>query len=221
MSAQVTSVTVELPQPVIHGVTTLDPRMSVLVVVDIQNEECHPDGFRYPGPEAGETLVASQKLVTRAREAGVRIIWLKSVRTPDQPIFTVFGHEPYRIDGSWAVDFAEPVRPEPGEVVIKKYTHSPFIADTFKNHLVYEGIIGPVWSMIAIGGSLTTCLLETIKGLSMLDFKVVVPLDCVFPRSGREAAVPLYQLGQGTYAYTVRVVTGADDLVFGTNAVSR
>lgn len=207
-------VTVELDLPELQDKAEVNPHMTVLLVVDLQYESCHPAGYRYSGPEAMEAVHASAALVERARASGVRVIWLKSVRTPDQPIFTVYGHEPYRIDGTWNVEIVPPLEPLPDEPVIKKRTHNCFIDTGLADHLRAAGIAGPVWTFVVVGVSLTSCVMEAVKGLSNRDFRVLVPMDCVAPRTGDRAAVARYQLGQSTYKYNVATLTSSSVIAF-------
>jgi len=61
----------------------LEPDRTAVVVVDMQNGFCHPEGSLYaPGSEAVIEPIAD--LVERAREASVQVIFTRDVHPPEQ-----------------------------------------------------------------------------------------------------------------------------------------
>ena len=50
----------------------LDPARSLLLIVDVENEFCHPDGKRYLGERTASAVENLSRLQARCREAGRR-----------------------------------------------------------------------------------------------------------------------------------------------------
>ncbi|MEF8872631.1 MAG: cysteine hydrolase family protein, partial [Haloarculaceae archaeon] len=60
-----------------------DPDSTAVVVVDMQNGFCHPDGSLYaPGSEAAIDPCAT--LVERARDADAPVVFTRDVHPPEQ-----------------------------------------------------------------------------------------------------------------------------------------
>ena len=95
---------VELEVPEVKEVT-IDPVKTAVVVIDLENEFCAPNGKIFMGESALEAVRASAEFINRARHGGSRIIWLRSVREIDAIEFSAFHREPHLIDGSWAVQY--------------------------------------------------------------------------------------------------------------------
>ena len=61
----------------------LDPAQTALVVVDMQNGFCHPDGSLY-APDSEAAIEPCAELVERARDAGATVAFTRDVHPPDQ-----------------------------------------------------------------------------------------------------------------------------------------
>ena len=206
------TVTVDLQVPRLAVEATVDPAMTALLVVDLQNISCNPQSDSYAGDEAEEALHNSAAFVDRARAEGIRVLWLQSVRTPDRAEFSVWGRKPYRIDGTWEADIAPPLKPASDEPIFKKHSHDCFNNTDFEPYLKRNGIVGPVWTFIVVGVAFHGCVLYAVQGLSIRGYRVLVPMDCVYPRTGVHAASTLHRLGRGSYPYTVTPLVGADSI---------
>ncbi len=208
-------VTVELDVPDLRAEVTTDPSRTALLVVDLQNHSCHPQGYRFGGQEATDALSASEALVDRARAAGVPVLWLQSVRKPDAPIFTVYGVEPYRLEGTWDTQIAAPLSVNDGEPIFKKYSHDCFHETELEAYLAAEGITAPAWTFLVVGTSFSGCVYHAVTGLSVRDYRVLVPMNCVAPRTGNRAAMTLARLGHRSYSYNVELLVGSGAIRFG------
>src|SRR5579875_3412474 len=64
----------------------LDPRKTALVIVDMQNDFCHPDGFfaRVGQDVSGCAAIvpAIERLLARCREAGAWVVFTLTEHTP-------------------------------------------------------------------------------------------------------------------------------------------
>ena len=127
-------VNVDLEVPELKEVH-VDPAKTAIVVIDLENEFCSPGGKIYLGESAQEAVHASVELINRARHAGSRIIWIRSVREKDAIEFSAFRQEPHLIDGSWAVEYTAPLNVLGGEPVFKKRSHDCFNHTGLDNYL--------------------------------------------------------------------------------------
>jgi len=88
-----------------------DPDATAVVVVDMQNGFCHPDGSLYAEPsEAAIDPVV--KLVDRARDAGARVVYTRDVHPPEQFDDTHYYDEFDRwgehvVEGSWDAELVD------------------------------------------------------------------------------------------------------------------
>lgn len=207
-------VQLELDVPSLQSAVTLNPERTAVLVVDLQNESCHPDGKNYVTEEAVNAVAGTAALVERARENGCPVMWTQSVRRRDQPIFSVFGVEPYRIEGTWNVEITAPLKPREDEPVFKKYTHNCFFETGLDAYLAERGIAGPEWTVIATGVSFAGCVYVAATGLSVRDFRVVVPMDCVSPQTGSRALITMSRLMDRSYSYNLTVLDSSAGLQF-------
>ena len=65
----------------------LDPAKTLLLIVDMENESCHPSGNRY-SERVAEIIPSIVKLRHRVREAGGIVVHTQSVRKPNALEFT-------------------------------------------------------------------------------------------------------------------------------------
>ena len=203
---------IDVPTP--RSDVAVDAERTAVLVVDLQNESCHPAGKNYDNPEAASAVTATAELIDRARANGCPVIWLQSVRRPDQPIFSVFNVEPYRIEGTWNVEIAEPLKPLDDEPVFKKYSHDCFYDTGLDAYLAKQGIIGPDWTFITTGVSFAGCVYVAVTGLSVRDYRVVVPMDCVSPQTGNRALMTMSRLTHRSYSFNVTLLASSAGLRF-------
>jgi nicotinamidase-related amidase len=206
-------VSLELDLPTLPTEVSVPAKRTAVLVVDLQNESCHPDGRTYT-IEGGEAARASAELVDRARAEGCPVIWLRSMRRPEQPLFSVFGVTPYKLQGTWNVEIAEPLKPAGDEPVFDKFSHDCFYQTGLDNYLQEHGILGPEWTFVVTGVSFAACAYIAATGLSVRDYRVVVPMDCVAPRTGPKAAMSISRLTDRGYAFNVTLVESSAGLRF-------
>ena len=68
----------------------LDPAKTMLLIVDMENEDAHPKGKRYMGERVDEIVPKIAALRRRVRQAGGLVVHTQSVRKPDALEFTLF-----------------------------------------------------------------------------------------------------------------------------------
>ncbi|HEY7559358.1 MAG TPA: isochorismatase family cysteine hydrolase [Candidatus Binatia bacterium] len=196
--------TVELEMPEPRDIS-IDPAKSTIVVIDMENEFCAPSGKKYIGLAAEEAVRDASSLLGGARQRGVPVIWVQSVREPGALEVTAFHQEPHLIEGTWAVQYTPPLEVLRGEPIFKKQCHDCFTHTGLEAYLADRRMTAPNWTMVVVGVALPVCVNHAVLGFSVRNYRVVVPLDCVAPREGPGAAATLWRFGHPAYSYNIAV----------------
>lgn len=179
----------------INGISVLDsleefvdPRHAALVIVDMQNDFCHPDGlYAQCGKDIGSTLATVPGTVALARAAqarGVPCVFVRQQTLPDNqsdsPAWLRFkcrdGKRPeYTLQGSWGANLVDGLAPGPDDLVIDKFRPDAFVKTTIDTQLRARGIE----SLIVLGTSTEGCVESTVRGGSYHDYYMVVVSDLV------------------------------------------
>jgi nicotinamidase-related amidase len=190
------------PEPV---AVALDPSKTLLVMVDMENEDAHPSGKRYMG-EAVERIVPNiAALRERVREAGGQVVHTQSVRKPDALEFTLFKNVVRKVEGTWGAKFIDALQPRSGEPVVVKYTHDCFYRTDMEPVLERLGIRPGEGRIIVTGIATRGCVQCAVMGFSIRDYYVYVPLDCTAQRDEKEKLQAFSLFTSFGYRYNVSV----------------
>lgn len=170
----------------------LDPKKTAVVVVDMENYFCKRPG----AGRMAEVIEGNVRLLAKAREAGAKVIFIQSVRTPDALEATVFGREPMLLEGTPDVEIVAEIAPLPGEPVVKKYNHDPFARTELEDVLAREGIIAGEWTVLVTGVSAAVCANACAMGFSNRHYMTLIPMDCTAAGTFEDEA-RTYALYQG------------------------
>lgn len=180
--------------------TTLEdlvkPEYTGLLVIDMQNDFCHKDGFfgkgRYDAQGYGQNPVDLSlieemipnliHLVDVARSVSTKIYYVRSFHD-DHYLPPMARLRNLRIgrsrtlcpEGEWGSEQFDGFVPKPGDIVITKHVHSPFIGTNLKEILENEKIK----SLIVTGVNTNVCCESTIRDGAMIGFYIIVPRDCL------------------------------------------
>ncbi len=191
------------------------PENAAVVVVDMQNDFCHPNGASARnGCSTAMTEAMTpnlQRLVAEARRAGVPVVFVRMAQTEHTMSEVQREHRlrrgtevPVCVEGTWGVEFYG-VEPGPGEAVVTKHRYSAFIGTDLDLVLRSKG----VKSLIVTGVASNVCVESTARDGYMLDYYIVFMGDCSACSAGTEAH-------EGTLANidrTFGVVASADEVV--------
>lgn len=156
---------------------------TALIVVDMQNIWVHPRGARYLAMSE-DIVPRMQRLLDFCRARKIPVIYLHTTKRKDLAdagIFADIKPQTHDADDQWSnfegspgAEFYEPVRPAPGDIVVKKFRYSGFYGTPLENLLRAMGR-----DTIAIGGVATNvCCDSTARDGAMRDFKVLFLADC-------------------------------------------
>jgi ureidoacrylate peracid hydrolase len=142
------------PQPV-----DVDLRRTAVIVVDMQNAYAKKGGMLDIGVgidegRTGLVIAANQRLLPAARAAGVKVIYLQFGYKPDlsdaggpqspnvrkQMAIRMIKERPADrdrliVEGTWGWEIIGELKPEPGDLVVKKARYSGFAGTTLENQL--------------------------------------------------------------------------------------
>jgi ureidoacrylate peracid hydrolase len=193
------------------------PDHTAMLVVDAQNDFCHPDGhFARHGKDITliqNMLPALVDLVVQAQALGVLVVWIQQTTLPygrsDSPAWLYFktrdGKSPeYTLDGSWGQQFVEGLMPGAGEPIVKKHRSSAFIHTELDRILRVNGI-----ETVVVGGVVTQgCVESTLRDASFYDYYTVLVEDCVATTSQPLHEASMLVMKSRHDALTARELTG-------------
>ncbi|MEJ2668085.1 MAG: cysteine hydrolase [Deinococcales bacterium] len=189
---------VELPDIPRSESVTLPAASSGLVVVDMQNDFAHPDGALF-GEDARRAIPVIADLLSRARAAGVPVVYTQDWHDQHDPEFAIWG-EHARAD-TWGARIIEELAPEPGDLRIRKLRYDAFYATPLDHLLRVRGV-----RQLAIVGTVANiCVLHTAGSAALRYYDVVVPEDGIAALTPFDKHAALRQV---TFLYNGRITQG-------------
>ena len=171
----------------------LDPADVGMLVIDLQNGFCHPEGSRARafGPDAvvqpASIVGRTVELVRLARALQIPVWFTRQVHFPDDTsrarrrIPSHLDRRGLKLElchqGTWDAELMDEIAAEvrhPGEVIVK-HRASAFFETPLWGELRIKG----VQVLIITGTTTSFCIDSTIRDAYARDFDVVVPAECV------------------------------------------
>jgi len=162
----------------------VDPTHSALIVIDLQNDCCHPDGaYAKNGQDISmrrEAAEIAARFVEEARKFELPIIYTKVINSAWEQFSTGLQRRVRAKlrggackEGTWGADFYA-VKPLEGEAVILKHRYSAFKGTELDRMLRGREIT----TLIVTGGGTQACVESTVRDAYEFDYDVVVVADC-------------------------------------------
>ncbi|MFC4101591.1 cysteine hydrolase family protein [Paenibacillus xanthanilyticus] len=194
-------------------IANLAQKKSAVIVVDVQNDYCHPDGaIAKIGSDvsAVKTMMPQlHSLLASAREHGVPVIFLQTnhEKATDSEVWVsrfADGVNPICHTGSWGAEFYE-VAPLPNETVVKKHRYSGFIHTRLASVLQTMRIE----TLIMTGVSTNLCVESTARDGFMLDYRIVLVKDAcaAFTQAEHEMTLKTVDTYFGMVADTKQIMS--------------
>jgi len=175
---------------------TLDLARSAVVVVDLQNDFCHPDGWLASiGVDvsgASAPIAALRQTLPLLRAAGAGVVWLNWGNRPDQAnlppgvrhVYDPDGSStgigdplpngsPVLTAGSWSAALVDDLTPEPGDVHVAKHRMSGFF-DTELDSVLRRMRVD---TLLFAGVNTDQCVLATLSDAASSGYDVVLVED--------------------------------------------
>lgn len=166
----------------------VDPRVSALLAIDIQNDFCSAGGhFARHGKDVARmapAVAAMVAFVGAAQALGVRTIFVRQASLPDarmdSPAWLRFktrdGKAPdYAIPGTWGWQLVDGLQVRDGDWTIEKFRPDAFVGTHLDHVLRTQG----VESVIVCGTTTEGCVESTVRSASYHDYYTVVVSDAV------------------------------------------
>ncbi|ABA21201.1 Isochorismatase hydrolase [Trichormus variabilis ATCC 29413] len=190
------------PQPVILSTETktlrLDLAKTAIIVIDMQNDFCHPDGWlAHIGVDvtpAAKPIVPLNNLLPELRAVGVPVIWLNWGNRPDLLNISANLLHVYNptgegvglgdrlpkndarvlMAGSWAAAVVDELQQLPQDICVDKYRMSGFWDTPLDSILKNLGIT----TILFAGVNADQCVLTTLCDANFLGYDCILVKDC-------------------------------------------
>lgn len=195
-----------------------DPAHAALIVVDVQNDFCHPEGsVAMMGDDVSavvEMVPRLQVLVDRAHAAGVPVVFVQTLHDEandtttwlDRVAVEPGGVQTGRIcrTDSWGAGFYG-VAPAPDDVVVIKHRFSAFVGTSLDIVLRTLG----VRSLLVTGVATEVCVESTLRDGLSAEYFVSLVEDCAstYTQEAHESAVRNVRRNFGTVVTSKELVT--------------
>jgi nicotinamidase-related amidase len=156
-----------------------EPERTAVVVVDMQNGFCHPDGSLY-APPSEKAIQPCGTLVERAREAGATVVFTRDVHPPEQfddahyyDEFDRWGE--HVLEGSWEAEIVDALPADAADHVVEKHTYDAFQETELDGWLSARGVD----DLVFCGTLANVCVLHTAGSAGLRDYRPVLAEDAV------------------------------------------
>jgi ureidoacrylate peracid hydrolase len=160
---------------------TLD--RAAVVIVDMQNGFCHPQGsFGRAGADVsgcGAATPGCAELVAIAHAADRPVVWTRAIHENDLSDWRMLTEVPMYagligmgscVEGTWDAEFVEGLSPAEGDIVVSKSRFSPFVETDIAQRLRALG----VENLLVGGVGTSACVESTVRDASQRDFRTHV-----------------------------------------------
>ena len=184
------------PEPI-----EIDLLKTAIIVVDMQNAFVRKGGyFDLFGIDVSATekiIEPCRNIVSKARVRGVKILYFQMAYSPDlfdtgpkdspashksQSLIQIRQNpelkDKFCVSGSWGAEIIEELKPEPGDIVIKKQKYDGFIGTNLDIILRTLGIK----YLVFIGTATNICVESTLRRSFFLDYFPILVSDAVSPK---------------------------------------
>jgi ureidoacrylate peracid hydrolase len=164
--------------------TYLDPKRSAVLVIDMQNDFCHPEGafgktsFNLLSVYKMVPILA--RFVDATRSLGVAVVHVRSLLDEKflSPSMLARNRQLGREEGicpegNWGSEFYQ-IHPSANEMVVTKHAFSAFIGTDFQEKLLAKGIE----TLMVTGVVTNVCCESTLRDGFMLGFYTFLVEDC-------------------------------------------
>ncbi len=158
------------------------PSKTAILVVDVQNDFCEPEGAAGKGGKDTSAAMAIiptlQRFLEAAREHGTNVIFIQTIHEPSTDSEAWIGRrkDPDAkncLKGTWGAEFTG-IAPRDYEPVVIKHRYSAFVntrLDSVLRTMKVENII-------VLGVATNVCVESTARHGYMLDYHTVFVSDC-------------------------------------------
>ncbi|MFB6253444.1 MAG: cysteine hydrolase family protein [Halobacteriaceae archaeon] len=157
----------------------VDNDSTALVIVDMQNGFCHPDGSLY-APASEGVIDVIDELISQMRSADIPLIFTKDVHPPEQFDDAHYYDEFERwgehvVEGTWETNIVEELSVKPEDHIVTKHTYDAFHQTELEGYLDAHGIK----DLLFCGTLANVCVLHTAGSAGLRDYRPILIEDAV------------------------------------------
>lgn len=197
----------------------VDPKQTALIVIDVQNDFCHPKGGM--AQSFGAHIVADieaampnlHRLIEGARAAGVFVVFVRSIYD-DQYLSPASRDQKERRrslnicqSGSWGAEFYGGIAPDPqrGEIVVVKHRFNAFTRTELDSELQHRGIT----RVLTCGFTTSICVESASREAFFRDYYTAIVADAVaeFDRDLHHSTLKVFNRSFGPVLTVEEILT--------------
>ena len=176
------------------------PDRAALIIVDMQNDFVASDGkmaqFGFYIQTIQDSIKPIQALLQTARKLNYPILHTRMINDINQnpsSWYAFWGEPAITLPGSWGAEHIDELKPQPGELIITKYTYGAFEGTNLNNVLRRRGIE----TVIVAGTDVNICAGDTMHQAFSRGYHVIAVSDCLpcFSRIGEKHSQQLKEAG--------------------------
>ena len=212
----------------------IDSTRTAIIVVDMQNAFVRKGGyFDLIGIDVSsieKILKPCKNIISEARAKGIKIVYLQMAYSPDlsdtgpkdspasqkSRSLALIREHPELCDklcfsGSWGAEIIEELKPEPGDIVVRKQKYDGFIGTNLDIILRTFGIK----YLIYVGTATNICVESTLRRSFFLDYFPILVSDAVIQKGSKmmqDATILNVQNTFGWVTDSVRLMEAMDRL---------
>ncbi len=198
------NINVMVPEINVHDRIELPADKTAVIVVDMQNDFVKPGG-KLVVPSAKDTIPSIRKLLDRAREKNVLVIYTKDTHYRSDPEFNIWGE--HVVKGTWGWEIVDELKPSNDDIVVEKTRYDSFYGTPIDDLLRVYGIE----YVVIVGTVANICVLHTAGSAALRWYKVVVPLDAISALNDFDYYVALRQID---FLYKGTLVESVNGIIF-------
>jgi len=197
---------IELKGPILDDAARMDPSHTALVLIDIQNDFCHPDGaFGRLGNDVSmmpEMAARTRVLLEAARRRGILTLFVRATYDAEvlgAPLAETYNRRGFTdsqcLEGTWDADWYASLAPDPArpqELTITKHRFSAFWGTEIDLYLRSNNIRSVVFAGVVTSG----CVESTLRDAFFRDYFVIATSDAVAEASGERHSASLRKIEQ-------------------------
>ncbi len=178
----------------------IDRERTAVLVIDMQRDFLDP-GAPIATPGGLDLIPRINRLTARARELGMPVIFTQEMHRPDKSDFGIEleFEPPHCLEGTPGMELAESLEVAPGDYrVTGKRRYDAFLGtdlETLLRNLRVE-------NLVVAGVCTDICVASTVQHARNLDFRCIIPRECVAGTTPERHEAALLCLGH-VFGYVV------------------
>jgi nicotinamidase-related amidase len=190
---------IEVPEYEVQADVRVDPAMTALVVVDMQNDFVREGGGLLV-PDAAATIPTIKALLELARAHAMRVVYSQDTHREGDPEWQIWPE--HAREGSWGWEIVDELAPARDDVVLRKLRYDAFYGTPLDHLLRLWGVD----TLVICGTVANICVHYTAASAALRWYQVVIPRDAI---SALDPFDLESSLRQTAFVFAGRITTAA------------